>query len=103
MVTTRSISTQRSSAFGTGCGIVIVLLFGGVFGFFSILIIYMAGIRPLMQVSSAQSWTQTQCEITYSGIENSGKTSRVNIQYRYSWNDRTYTGKRYDFNTGSDN
>jgi len=105
MVTTRSIS--KSSSFrGGGCGIVILVLFGLVFGTVGFGVIGFSTGRPLYQLVRAQSWQPAQCEILFSQVESSGSrgdTSRINIQYRYTWNDRPYNGNRYDFNVGSDN
>lgn len=103
MPTTRSISKQASNSFGTGCGAVMMTLFGLVFGVVGFGMVYGFGIRPAALYFRAQSWQPAQCEITFSQVDSSGKTSRVNIQYRYVWKDRTYTGKRYDFTFGSDN
>ena len=104
---TRSISKQGSNAFGTGCGAVFLGLFGLIFGVVGVGVAYFTSARAIMNVASARSWQPAECEITFSQVTvNHGSdsdTSRIDIQYRYTWNDRVYTGKRYDFNVGSDN
>src|SRR5258707_9537466 len=99
MPTTQSISKQTSNAFGTGCSAVIMVVFGLVFGLVGFGVIFGVAGRALLNVSSARSWQPAQCTITFSEVTSSGSrdTSRINIQYRYIWNDRPYTGKRYDF------
>jgi hypothetical protein len=103
MPTTRSISKVRSNAVGTGCGVVLLSLFALAFGGAGLAAAYFGSGRPMLSVYSAQHWQPGQCEIVFSQVTTSGKTSRVDIRYRYSWNDRTYTGTHYDFTTGSDN
>lgn len=88
---------------GTGCGIVMLGVFGLVFGAIGVFVAYIGSARPLLNLYSAQHWQPAQCEILFSQVASSGKTSRIDIQYRYTWNDRPYQGKQYDFNTGSDN
>jgi hypothetical protein len=105
MVATRSIS-KSSSFSGGGCGMVILGLFGLVFGAVGFGTIYYTAGRPLYYLLRAQSWRPAECEILFSQVESSGSkgdTSRISMQYRYTVNDRPYTGKRYDFLVGSDN
>jgi hypothetical protein len=80
---------------------VFALLFGGA----AITVAYGLSGGPLLNVYRAQSWQPAQCEITYSRLLSTGSkgTSRIDIQYRYVWNDRTYGGRQYDFTAGSDN
>ena len=104
MVTTRSIS--KSSSFnGGGCGVAILVVFGLLFGTAGLGVLGFTTIRPLYLLVRAQSWQPAQCEIVFSQVERSrkGDTSRINMQYRYTWNDRPYTGTHYDFEVGSDN
>jgi Protein of unknown function (DUF3592) len=103
MPTTRSISKQGSNAFGTGCGAVIMTIFGLLFGVVGFGMVYAFGIRTAALYVRAQSWQPAQCEITSSQVESHGNTSRVAMKYVYVWNDRTYVGTRYDFTIGSDN
>jgi hypothetical protein len=104
---TRSISKQGSNAFGSGCGMVFLGLFGLIFGVVGVGVIGFTSGVPLLNVFRAQGWQAATCEITFSQVTvNHGSdsdTSRIDIQYRYTWNDRVYTGKRYDFGVGSDN
>src|SRR5262249_54189309 len=105
--TTRSISKQGSSAFATGCGGVLLAMFGLLFGAVGIGVSYWVSGMPLMNVQRARHWQPAQCEVTFSEVARThdsegGSTSRIDIQYRYTWNDRIYTGKRYDFTVGSD-
>ena len=104
MVTTRSIS-KSSSFSGGGCGVAILVVFGLLFGVAGFGVIGFTTIRPLYLLFRAQNWQPAQCEILFSQVERSSKgdTSRINMQYRYTWNDRPFTGKRYDFEVGSDN
>jgi hypothetical protein len=105
---TRSISKQRSSRFGAGCGGVILVLFLLVFVAVGFGVMYFVSGVPLLNVQRARSWQPAQCEITFSHLavsrdSDGDNTSRIDIQYRYVWNDRAYTGRRYDFTVGSDN
>src|SRR6266511_925064 len=107
MATKRSLSKRSSSSFGTGCGSVLLAGFALIFGAVGFGVAYGVSGVPLMNVQSARHWQPAQCEITFSQVTQSrdsdSNTSRIDIQYRYVWNDRTYTGKRYDFSVGSDN
>ena len=105
MVTTRSISKSSSLSGSGGCGVVILVVFGLLFGAAGFGVIAFTTIRPLYLLVRAQNWQPAQCEILFSQVERSSKgdTSRINMQYRYTWNDRSFTGKRYDFEVGSDN
>jgi hypothetical protein len=103
MPTTRSISKVRSNAVGAGCGVVFLGIFGLVFGGVGLVAAYAGSGRPLFRVYSAQHWQPAQCEIVSSQVTSTGQTSRVDIKYRYTWNDRIYNGAHYDFVTGSDN
>jgi hypothetical protein len=110
MVTTRSISNTGKSPVSGGCLIVLLVVFGVAFGATGLGVIYGTSVRPLMNVLSARGWQPAQCEVVYSHVDTSSGsgsrssgTSRINIQYRYVWQDRTYNGARYDFMTGSDN
>jgi hypothetical protein len=104
---TRSISKKTSSSFATGCGGVFLGLFGLVFGIVGVGVGYWTSGVPLMNVLRAQNWQRAECEITFSQVAVSrgsdSNTSRIDIQYRYTWNDRLFNGKRYDFTVGSDN
>jgi hypothetical protein len=108
MSTKRSISKAGSSnAFGNGCFMVFLAIFGLAFGGMGFLVTYTASIKPLLNLASARNWQPAQCEVLFSQVQSSSSgrnsTSRINIQYRYTWNDRLYNGTHYDFNTGSDN
>jgi hypothetical protein len=107
MVTTRSLSKRSSSSFGNGCGIVLLTIFGLIFGAVGFGVAYGVSGLALMNVQSARHWQPAQCEITFSQVtvsrSSDSDTSRIDIQYRYTWNDHTYAGKRYDFSVGSDN
>src|SRR5690242_5056520 len=105
MVTTRSISKSSSLSGSGGCGVAILVVFGLLFGAAGLGVLGFTTIRPLYLLLRAQSWQPAQCEILFSQVESSrkGDTSRINMQYRYTWNDRPYTGHRYDFEVGSDN
>ena len=95
MVTTRSISKSSSfSSGGGGCVVAIFVVFGLVFGVVGFGVIGVGTFRPLYTLVRAQSWQPAQCEILFSQVESSGKgdTSRINMQYRYTWNDES--GKR---------
>ncbi len=104
-MSTRSISKQASVSFGTGCGAVFMVVFGLVFGAVALLTVYGISGAALLNVYHAQSWQPAQCQITFSQVLSTGSkgTSRIDMQYRYVWNDRAYTGARYDFSVGSDN
>lgn len=105
---TRSISKQATVS--TGCGVVFMVVFGLIFGLVSLIIVTTVSGVPVLNVVRAQSWQPAECQLTFSQVSHvsssskrSSTTSRIDIQYRYVWNDRTYTGTRYDFSVGSDN
>jgi hypothetical protein len=104
----RSISKRSSSKFSAGCGGVLIGLFLLIFVVVGVGVMYFVSGVPLMKVVTARSWQPAQCEVTFSQVvqnrdSDGGHTSRIDIQYRYTWNDHVYTGKRYDFTVGSDN
>jgi hypothetical protein len=110
MRSTRSISKQASGSSGAGCAGVLMVVFGLIFGIVGVGVAYGISGAPLLNVFRARSWQPAHCEITFSQVtasassaRSSSETSRVNIQYRYAWNDKTYTGTRYDFTVGADN
>lgn len=84
-----------------GCGLVGVMMLAPLL----VLVSLRSEYRQWYRLVRAQRWQPAQCEILFSQVErSSGKrdSSRINIQYRYRWNDRIYTGKDYDFSIGSD-
>jgi hypothetical protein len=107
MPTTRSLSKRNSSPLGGGCAIVFATVFCLVFATVGFGVMYFTTGRTLWNVWSAKSWQPAQCEITFSQVAGAGShsrdTSRVDIQYRFTWNGQRFTGKRYDFSVGSDN
>lgn len=62
-------------------------------------------IHPLIQISAARNWTATPCEILTSRVKthsgDDGSTYSVDVVYRYTYQNRTYTANRYNFFTGS--
>src|SRR5262245_47209610 len=109
MPRTHSISKRASGSSRAGCGISIMAVFALVFGAVGFGVMYAISGAPLLNVLRARSWQPARCEITFSQVTvsgsraRSGDTSRINMQYRYVWNDRTHTGNHYDFTVGADN
>jgi hypothetical protein len=62
-------------------------------------------VRPLIQITAARNWTAVPCEILSSRVQthsdSDGSTYSVDVVYRYTYQDRTYTANRYHFFTGS--
>ena len=62
-------------------------------------------VRPLLKIAAAQSWASVPCEIVSSRVkthsDSDGNTYRVDVVYRYTYQDRNYTANRYHFATGS--
>lgn len=79
--------------------------------FFSIFLLVGVGtgygffVRPVLKIVAAQRWTSVPCEILSSRVktnsDSDGNTYSVDIVYRYTYQDRTYTANRYHFFTGS--
>ncbi len=61
--------------------------------------------KPLSSILAARGWTETECVITSSQVEENsgsdGSTYRVDIRYTYQDDWGSYEGDRYDFSTGS--
>ncbi|MFT3869096.1 MAG: DUF3592 domain-containing protein [Nibricoccus sp.] len=80
-------------------------------GFFSIFLLVGLGIgysfflRPVFQIAAARDWTAVPCQILSSRVrthsDSDGSTYSVDIVYRYTHQNRTYTSNRYHFFTGS--
>jgi hypothetical protein len=62
---------------------------------------YFLSFRPLYRSYQAQSWTAADCEVISSRLVRGDDTSRPEIRYRYSVDDREYTSDRYHFLPGS--
>lgn len=65
---------------------------------------YGMAVRPALQVLDSRNWVQTPCVVESSRVaSHSGDstTYSVEIVYHYSFDDRPYTSKRYNFSTGS--
>lgn len=80
-------------------------------GFFAIFAIagvatfYFLTWKPLSNILAARGWTQTECVITSSRVEESsssdGSTYRVDVRYTFEADWGTVEGNRYDFSVGS--
>ena len=88
-----------------GAGAIGMRIFGCVFICIGGGLIYVLVVRPTLKELAASRWTQVPCEIissrvaTHSGSKSS--TYSVEIRYRYVFAGHSYTGTRYNFDTGS--
>jgi hypothetical protein len=61
--------------------------------------------RPLSRLLASRSWTETQCDVLSSRVEevssSDGSTYRVDIRYTWSAGGSQHVGGRYDFMGGS--
>lgn len=83
----------------------------GVAAFFSIFLLagiiacYHFFIKPVLGIQQASIWPAVSCEIISSRVKthdgDNSTTYSVDIVYRYSFNQRTYTSNRYQFQQGS--
>jgi len=80
---------------------VFVVAFLGLFVVAGTAIGYFMSFRPLSRVYQARSWRAADCEVLSSRVVRSDDTSRPEIRYRYSVDDRPYTSDRYNFIPGS--
>ncbi len=62
---------------------------------------YFVLIAPILRTMDAQTWSEASCQITESFLETSsgddGDTYRPAVRYRFTFNDRSYTGDKFDF------
>jgi len=84
------------------------LIMGAFFGVFLLAgcgAAYALFVGPVLQIFAARNWTQVPCEIVSSRVktnsDSDGNTYSVDIVYRYTYHDRTYTSNQYHFMTGS--
>lgn len=96
----RSLSGRTSTS-----NTVIMLIMGGVFTVAGGAILVALCGWPVMQWSQAQQWVETPCQVVESSVErhhsDDGSTYSVHIVYTYAYDQREYTGSRYDFFSGS--
>ena len=93
----RSSSSPASrSAFG--------FLFGVPFLLMGCFFCWIGGPKPLLNVVASGHWPQVPCVITSSELDShysdGSTTYRAVIQFRYTYEGRTYTGGQYDFGDG---
>ncbi|MBK9991906.1 MAG: DUF3592 domain-containing protein [Verrucomicrobia bacterium] len=79
--------------------------------FFSIFLLVGVGVgygffvRPVIKIVAARNWPTVSCEILSSRVKthssDDGSTYSVDVVYRYTYQNRTYTANRYHFFTGS--
>ncbi|QDU36929.1 hypothetical protein Mal4_12300 [Maioricimonas rarisocia] len=82
---------------------------GGCFlvAFFSVFLIaglgfsYVFLVRPMWKLTVSQNWPEAPCTILKSEVEENrdsdGSTYRVDISFRYRFNNKEYTSESYDF------
>ncbi|MFT3783423.1 MAG: DUF3592 domain-containing protein [Nibricoccus sp.] len=77
-------------------GIFLLVGLGGTYGLL---------VRPLLRISAAKNWPEAPCEVVSSRVQShssdDGTTYSVDIVYRYTFNNHSFTSNRYNFMTGS--
>jgi hypothetical protein len=98
---TTPLSQRRSAAPAKGClafFFLIFLLAGAAGSYFALW-------RPLSKLFASRSWTETQCDVLSSRVEevsgSDGSTYRVDIRYAWTAGGSRRVGGRYDFMGGS--
>ncbi len=81
---------------------IFLFLFGMVFCLVGAGIFYFLTIRTLMQWYDAREWVPAPCRILHSSVDShsssrGGATYSVNIHYTYTYQEKTFTGNRYNF------
>lgn len=56
--------------------------------------------RPAVEMIRARSWVAVPCRILDSGTESRGDGSAFRVRYRYERAGGSWTGSRFDFDTG---
>ena len=80
-----------------------------IFGFLAILgglLFYFLGYGPFTKIIQAQHWVAVQAQVELSSVvtgivrtkDGTRKIYKVNIQYPYQYNGKSYLGNQYDFN-----
>lgn len=94
--------SKASQAMAIGCTGV---LFPFVFGAMGLVTLWFLAVEPLTGIVRSRSWDETFCVIRASGVaehgDSDGDTYAVDIAYDYTYGGKQYTGKRFDFSTGS--
>jgi hypothetical protein len=97
----KSLADRAKKGAGTGC----LRLFFLPFFLIGSGFLYWLTIRPALDVIGASDWQQTPCVIESSKVVShpgsESTTYSIGIVYRYTFDDRPYTSKRYDFGVGS--
>ena len=104
-ISAKPVSERHRAGGGKGGVIglrVLALFFIGIGGG----ILYPMFIRPLVKEGAAAHWPQVPCEIISSHVQRhsgskGGSTYSVEIRYRYVFGGHSYTGTRYNFDTGN--
>lgn len=95
--------SERHRAIGSG--LVLMRLFGLAFICVGGGVMYALLVHPMLKEAAAAQWMQVPCEIISSSVaHHSGSKSStysVEIRYRYDFKGRSYTGTRYNFDTGN--
>jgi len=99
---TKPISSRSSN---TKNGRRIMIAFFSVFLLVGLGVGYGFFVQPLLKIVAAQNWRQVPCEIVSSRVKthsgDDGSTYSVDVVYRYTYQDRTYTANSYHFFSGS--
>lgn len=96
---------QKSSSGSAIGGRIVTFLFGLLFFGIGIVLMWIAGLQPLVKYVQSLSWEEVSCRIVSSQVEShassDGTTYSVNISYTYDWEGRTYRSDRYNNSAGS--
>jgi len=85
----------------SGCGRVVLFLFGMVFAAFGVGFIWFAIVAPTLKSNAAKSWIETECRIISSVVkshsDDDGTTYSPDIKYQFETDGQTFQGKRHSF------
>lgn len=98
--------SARHGASNGAMGVIGVRLFAAVFILIGAVATWFVGLKPLLQVRAAESWTEVPCKIRTAFVDShkgskGGRTYSIKVSYSYSVDGQKYIGDRYSFATGS--
>lgn len=92
--------TRSAAKKGRG-GTVFALLFFSLFFLAGSAFMYFVFVRPVTKSIASGGWPTVPCEIVRSEVDShsdsDGTTYSIEIEFRYRYQDRVYTGGRYEF------
>ncbi len=84
-----------------GCGVVIGLIFGGVFFLAGLIFFYFSALNPILKTQGSSDWAETPCEIVTSAVDvkhdDGGKIYRPRVEFEYTVDNKIHLSETYDF------